>query len=156
MTMAEPTHADGTSPDHDARLRTTRLIAAALILGQVMFAAIIAFLDLELELDLTNPGLDLVFTGGAALGVLSIPVAWFIRRTVWSRARTFEGQRALASIQAGTVVYYALLEGAALLNLICWMLKGSPTPNIPIVALLLGAQIASFPRREHFAPRESY
>ena len=124
-----------------------RVIALALILGQVLFAGVIvimhqvgAFADGGGQLAATLSPLALVF------GFVMVPPALLLHHKAQQRiAELPEAQRAAARLSA-MIVSMAMLEGASLLNLVTWLMTRSPMPNVAVVGLLIAVQIYLIPR----------
>ena len=143
-------HSPDRGLDPAERLRAARLIAAALILGQLIFVGIIAWIGPRLA---TGPMPPLTW-GAAILGAVAVPASLAVRAVRMSRAHAQEGWQRLAGVMTATIAGYALLEGAGLLNLTAWLVTGSPIPNAAVAGLLIGVQILLFPQPAHFDPRK--
>ena len=125
-----------------------RVIALALLMGQVVFAGVILFLQQSGTFGGTLAGplastLSLIALG---LGFAMVPVALTLHGAVNRRAEALPEERQPQARLTALIVALALLEGAALFNLVVWLLTGVPMPNVAMVGLLVAVQLYLFPR----------
>jgi len=125
-----------------------RVIALALLMGQVLFAGVIVFLH---QSGSFRDGVDgqvgePLRVVALALGFGVVPVALVLHHKAQQRIDTLpEDQKAAARLSA-MVVSLALLEAGALFNLVVWLLTAVAMPNVAVVGLLVAVQLYLFPR----------
>ncbi len=137
------------NPDPAAVLRGNQILCAALIAGQVLFAAIIPVVHSsgawQPMLEAENLGLFRML--GIGVGLVSIPVAVVLRRLIWARGRSLSDQDMLQAYLSGNLLFFALLEGAGLLNLTFWLITAAPVPYVVVAGVMILFALANFPRR---------
>lgn len=135
--------------DPAAALRSNQILCAALITGQVLFAAIIPVVHSSgaWRPMLEAQAQDLFWILGIAAGLVSVPVAVVLRRVIWARGRSLSDQAMLQAYLSGNLVFFALLEGAGLLNLVFWLISAVPVPYVVVAGVLVVIALANFPRR---------
>ena len=127
-------------------LTQAQLIAAALLGSCVIFGGVVMFV-LNSSADGVGGGdLEIMITLAAVLGATSIPLAFFVRRQVWSRRSAVEGDARDNLFRIGAIVFVAILEGAILLNLVAWLLTGEANPPAIMAGILLFIGVLNFPR----------
>ena len=135
--------------DPAAALRGNQIICIALILGQVMFGLVIAFVHSWGEWNAApDPELaGIIRIVGVAFGMVSVPAAVFLRRTVWRKGRDLFDDTVLQSYFAGNLAFFAILEGAGLLNLTFWLITAEPIPYVVVTAVLIVFGLVNLPRQ---------
>lgn len=150
--------------------QTTRLIqiiAAAMILGVVLFAGVAVFLSYG-----KSPG-DLILASAAALaGVFSLTARSFVPRMFarqpfevdgqkmrpvpmekWPALNDEEKQRRLGMTYfLGKIIDLAICEGAAMLNVVAYLIAAHWW-SLAMAGLLLAAMAVSFPTRGRIEDR---
>jgi hypothetical protein len=143
---------DPPSIDETRALLTIRVIWAALILGQVVFAAVIAVInsgdqpvgdDAELG--------QVLFYASAGLLALAVPTAYFIRGQIY-KANWRGNAITPAGYISGNLLFLAMLEGASLLSLVAVLLGGAFWPNALPAALAVVVQLVNFPDGKPMRP----
>jgi hypothetical protein len=124
-------------------LLTMRIMWAALLIGPILFMAVIIFMILPNAKRPIHPQPILNWVS-FALPAMMIPVAFVIRRLIFSRARTEAGIPP-AAYSTGNIVLWASCEGCAFLALVVAMLNASLWPTIIVVAIALSLQAITFP-----------
>lgn len=129
-------------------LLQARIVVAALIAGQLFFAAVIAYLHHSgsFSSDATFP--ELVLQIVAVVGVLLYPIALLLRRKTWGTTMMRSTAESKGAYLRGYIVFHAILEGGSLLNLVFWLVTGVLIPNVVAAAILVGLQILNFPRAD--------
>ena len=130
-------------------LRQTQLIHAALLGGCVLFGIVILIATNNSEAGLDGGGLEILNTVGAVVGATSIPMAFFLRRQIWSRRSTLEGEARDNAFRIGVIVFMGILEGAILLNLVVWLVNGNANSPAIQAGILLFIGVLGFPRQGH-------
>ena len=135
--------------DPAAALRGNQIICIALVLGQVMFGLVIAFLHSWGEWNAApDPELAGIFRiVGVAVGVMSVPAAVFLRRTIWRKGVNLSDAAVLQSYLAGNLAFFAILEGAGLLNLTLWLITAESIPYVAVTAVLIVIGLLNLPRQ---------
>ena len=129
-------------------LLTARIIWAALLLGELGFLLVILLVVWR-----QRPGAAplrigdnalLLFYGACAMLCVCAVAGFFVRAMIFQQARDEDGIRAGAYL-SGTIVFLAMLEGAAFFGLVNLMLSRTAWPHIlpPAIAMLI--QLLSFP-----------
>lgn len=117
------------------QVRVMQIIAFAMAMGILTFALVL-LLVIRPEANAGDPLLAYV---GLLFGGICIPVAWIVPELV---ARSMPSTA--ESFQVKLIIGMALLEGAAFLNLIMYMITGSNL-SIAMAGLLLFLLLARFP-----------
>lgn len=137
-----------------------RIISAALISGVVVFLVVVLFV---IKSDPVQ-GTPLITYLGLGVGALALVSAFILPGLVGSGVKQalIEGKRVdlpaqfkvadevgfvgnlLFLYQTRLIISYAILEGAAFLNLVAFMLEWQQV-SLVMVGLLLGAMLAKFP-----------
>lgn len=130
--------------DRARSLQGARVLSLAILAGPALIAAVTPIVQGQMAGAAEIPMLDTV---AAIASVAVIPLAFFVRRTVWSGAAGSEEPRRMAAFVQGTVLFMALLEGAMLLDLIVWWITGEPVPAAVVAALLWAIALVNFPRQ---------
>lgn len=126
-----------------AALLTMRIMWAALLLGPMLFMAVIILVILPNAKRPIHPQPILNWVS-FALPVMMIPAAFIIRRLIFSRSRTDAGIPP-AAYSTGNIVLWASCEGCAFFGLVAAMLNASLWPTIIVVAIALSLQALTFP-----------
>ena len=129
-----------------------RLTCVALLIGPVMFAAVIAFMHYGTGAE-PDGASELRFLGivaGASIAVLA-PIAFVIRSQIWQRVSGAGGEAAQRTTYAsGVLVFMSLLEMCVLLNLVAWLVTAEFIPAVPVAVVALALSAASLPSDEQF------
>ncbi|MEZ5965273.1 MAG: hypothetical protein R3F56_15680 [Planctomycetota bacterium] len=142
---------------HEPTIAQIRLIVFALAAGLVIFGGVLLVLA-------QNEALPMAETSGGAMETLgwvavlvaatSVVLAFVVRGAVWRGAvggrRDGEAPSPRARYAQGALVFAALLEGGALLNLVAVMLVPSPWVNVGAAGVLLALMLATLPSEEQF------
>ena len=123
-----------------------RIIWAALILGQVAFAAVIAFAPLEIRSQSAEFQRTLQIVAIAMLVVL-VPLGMLIRLLIFRSGRdSTTGAVSLGAYMTGTLLFLAMCEGVGFMGLTGLMMSaGKSKPHLIVAATVLLIQLASFP-----------
>ncbi|MHC4512091.1 MAG: hypothetical protein ACYTGW_00195 [Planctomycetota bacterium] len=138
------------SDDPAAVLRGNQILCAALIAGQVLFAAIIPVVHSLGEWRVTTLDAEvqsLFLIVGVVAGVVSVPVAVVLRRMIWAKGRSLSDREMLQAYLSGNLAFFAVLEGAGLLNLVFWLITATLVPYLVVTAVLIAIALPNFPRR---------
>lgn len=131
-------------------LRTARFIWGGILMGQLTFIAVVAFI----VSGGAGQGDGLPFPAfgvAAAAGAGAIVLAHFVRMQVFKRH--WEGDRITPQgYVTGTMIHLAILEGASMLALVFAMLEGQLFPLLLPVFALLAVQVMSFPTGRPMQP----
>ena len=127
-------------------MRSARLVATALLAGQVLFAVVVAVL----QVDLGTTNLESLPYIAAGLALVSIPMAWAVRRALIQRSFALGKRQRLAKTLQAMIAAFAILEGAAVFSIVAWLITRNVAIAAPTVAVLIATQIVLFPRRNHF------
>ena len=130
------------SPNPPPSLIALRIIWFALIMGQVVFAAVVLTM-------LAHPGqkpLPPVFLYvDVVMLATMIPIAFVVRAILYRNGRTSSGTVAPAAYATGNIIFWAMCEGSAFFSLVCTMLNGGPGTPLLLAGIALAVQIANFP-----------
>jgi hypothetical protein len=144
-------------PKFDSSVRTMQIMAAALMMGVLVFLLVVLVITQGEVLGRKNPALISVIAAG--FGFLMI-VNHFVIPGIISRGQLRQvatpgslrqddektNEKVLAIFQIQLIIGLAMLEGAAFFNLIALMIDRSVL-NLGIFILLMGLMLAKFPTR---------
>lgn len=133
--------------ERDQAYRISAIIAAAMIAGQIIFAAVSWYLHNMggQEPTETIPILVPIWGAMAFGGVMA---AFFTRNRLASVDPHAEVN--VAAVQTSVIVMWALLEGPGLLGIVLYFLNGNPNVLYAALGYVLASAIFFFPRREWF------
>src|SRR5687768_16333125 len=96
-----------------------RVIWGALILGQIVVLGIAMFLSKSEGRAAMDAGeARTLFIASIAMLVSAVPVGFFVRRMIHSKAERPDGKIPLRAYMAGNIVLWALCEGAAMFGIV--------------------------------------
>lgn len=130
-------------------------IAHFALMGGVMLFTVLTYVlvtpDETSAVATTEP--DLTLTWVAALVIATaIPLAFVIRARLFARCSEIErADRAFQQFAAGSLVFTACLESAAIVALVVTFVQGTFTPTGWLVALPLAAMALGIPSEDQFA-----
>ncbi len=138
----------------EPRIRTIQIVCGSLIMG-LMTMAVIFVVAMGPEF---IPKLGILQMVGIGMAVPVILMSFIlptgIRRNSLRQSLSDEQKndpfqdevitQALASVQTSSIIRFALLEGAAIMNLIFWFVEKS-LYNLVVVGIALGLMVAFFP-----------
>jgi hypothetical protein len=128
-------------------LRTLRIIWAALLLGQVVFLAIVMWL-IRQPADRATITPDLrrtLFIIAAVWLVMAVPIGYFIRWKIYDKGRGVDGSVTPGRYATGNIILFALCEGVSLFAIVGILLSRELTPFIYITLLAIAVQAVNFP-----------
>jgi hypothetical protein len=128
-------------------LMTLWIIWAALLLGQLVFLGVVAWLIRQPggRAPVTPDVRRLLFILCAAWLVMAVPVGYFIRWKMYEKARRPDGAVAAGGYASGNIILLALCEGASLFAIVGILLTRELTPFIYITVLAVAVQAINFP-----------
>ena len=128
-------------------LVTLRIIWAALLLGQLIFLAIVVWLIRQPgERPPVSPDLRrTLFILCAAWLVMAVPVGYFIRWKMYEKARRPDGAVAAGGYVTGNIILLALCEGVSLFAIVGILLTRELTPFIYITVIAVAVQAVNVP-----------
>jgi hypothetical protein len=123
----------------------TRIIWAALLAGQVLFAVVAATLVGQGQDRQADPKLESLLSY-VALGFLACGalIGYLVRAKIFAAGRSNDGISPRAYV-SGTVILLAMLEGPSLLGIVAGMLGGSLWPAALAPLASIAIQIVNFP-----------
>jgi hypothetical protein len=123
-----------------------RFIWAALILGQLLFAGVIAFAPVEIRSQGAEFQRTLQIVAISMLVVL-VPAGMLIRLLIFRGGRDpLTGAVSLQAYMTGTIIFLAMCEGVGFMGLTGWMLSAAKSkPHLIVAVTVLLIQLASFP-----------
>ncbi len=130
-------------------LRYARWACFALLAFQLVFAIAIVVLYQVYDWTPTISGTAAkpLLWIGIGFGILSVPMAAVVRKVIWTRAGGDQQATLMAFVQ-GAVMFVALLESGATINLVFWLITGDVLPYAAIAgALFVIAAVSGIPRR---------
>jgi hypothetical protein len=141
----------------DQQYRATAIIAAAMIMGQLIFAGVSWFLHGTDEP--TQPLLGPLVYAWIAVAITAVPLALLIRQKLVGLGDSAEGLQAIrdgkttmANAQTWVIVMFALLEGAGLLGLLNYFVNPYPQLLVAVLVYIIACAIIFFPRRDWLEP----
>src|SRR3982751_2265539 len=122
--MTEPQNPSRGNPsDPQATLMTLRIIWAALLMGQIIFFLVIAFvLWPKGRRTVDERVLRMLFYIGCVMLLTMIPVGFVLRSTMFRKGQDERGNVRPAAYTTGNIVLWALCEGASFFGLVGAML----------------------------------
>ena len=141
------------SIDQPARVRVLQIISFALMQGVLLFGGVVIWLTLEDKPD-SMPFLVWVGLAFAVMAVVMrtilgnfLPTGFRrgIDRTVWDElSSTKQDEQLIGHMQTKQIIELALLEGAAFMNLMFYMME-KQTISLIVAGVLLGLMAVAFP-----------
>ena len=141
------------SIDQPQRVRVLQIVSLALMQGILIVGAIVIWMNLENE-PADKPVMVWIGLVIAAMAVVVRTIVGnFLRtgsrnaidRTVWDELSSQkQDEQLIGSMQAGQIIELAILEGAAFLNLVFYLLE-KQTISLFVVGGLLGLMAVAFP-----------
>jgi hypothetical protein len=122
-------------------LITVRIIWAALLLGQIVFLAVILTIR-QKSADRPRPEPMLGYVA-IAMALAAVPMAFVLRKASYGRADE-QGHIPVSKFVTGNILFLAMLEGASFFGLVVFFL-GDPI-GIVASAGLMAVQLVNFPR----------
>jgi hypothetical protein len=146
-----------------AVLRTAKIIWSALVAGVLVFGGVVAFLTIRPRSVPPHVGDDLsmyLFYVSLGFSILAVPMAIFARGQIFKAGWAGDIVRPMAYFQ-GSIVAWAMCDGAALAGLVVCLVSQSMWPYAISTAIGLGGLLllwpngrAMFPRRDPYAVGE--
>ncbi len=134
------------APNPAASLMMLRVVWATLLMGEVVFAVIAAFITFGAgSARAPNPRLGniLLFIGGVML-VVELPIGYIIRGQIYKRH--WQGNAiAPAGYFTGNLILLAMCEGIVFLGLVGWIVSRVFWPTILPALVALAIQLVNFP-----------
>ena len=114
-------------------LRTTRIIACAIVGGSIAFWTIVYFVS-------HDGGPEIMVTMAVLVGLVAPVAGYRIYRRIWERRPAGE-QEASAAFLRANIIAFAIAEGASLFGAVGYLLTGNPLTCIGLITqvLLAGA-----------------
>ena len=137
---------DNTAPRRSA-IMTTRIIWAALLMGQVVFLAVVLTLRQnaeESDAAKTSPISHMLFYTGVFMLIVAVPAAYFLRSTIYRRGGSDRNVTPQAYI-TGNILFLAICEGVSFVGLIGILLSGTMWPHLAISMVAIAVQSLNFP-----------
>jgi len=121
-------------------LQQVRLVALALIAGPTLFLVVVGIMRAVDAEVVTGEPIPLLTWIAAAMPLVTAPPAYIVRNQKW---RTIDGPddpKRLEIYAGGVILFFALLEGSALFNVVAWLVNGDiVSPFAAGVAIILMA-----------------
>ena len=134
------------------RLTVLRIIWFALLMGQVVFAAVVLFI-LPPQRQQNPDMLRLMFWILLAMLLVMVPVGLIVRRIIYRGGMDESGAVSPQAYATGTIVFLAMCEGVGFFGLVCTMLNGGPGPHLVVALTAMAIQLVSFPTGAPMRPR---
>lgn len=143
----------GTHNAQPTNVGQIRIIAFALIGGVALFSIVAGVLVTTSEggpdAAFGNMALPLLIWVGVAMAAAMIMLAFALRSARHRVMKDDESKRTLANYAAATLLFMAPIEGAALFNVIAWLLNGGIVSPI-VVGVLVAIMVAFLPSETEF------
>lgn len=124
-----------------------RVIALAMLAAPILFGGVVVYLRASAtfggEVDI--PYFDV---GAAGFGVLISVVAFAVRGMIFGGGAGQAPALKAMKYASGVLTFFALLEGAMLLNLVVALLVATPWVNVGVIALAFALAATSLPSEE--------
>ena len=128
------------------QLITLRIIWAALLMGQVAFFLVIAFLLWPKGRPLMEQRmLRVVFFCQVVMLLTLVPVTFVIRNQIFQRNRDERGNVRPAAYGTCNIIFWAGCEGVSMFGLAGALLANGPWPHLIVSIIAVIAQILAFP-----------
>lgn len=138
----------------DRALMTTRLIWAAMLMGQVIFLFVIVFLWSSSASFQPSPDTAWVlFLVTVAVLVSAVPVGYVCRQQIYKRNWVGDVITPQGYL-TGNVVLLALCEGVSMLGLVATLLNGSLWPTLAPSVIAMAVQVINFPNGRAMNPAQ--
>ena len=123
-----------------------RVIWAALIMGQLLFAGVIGFAPLEIHAQSAELQKTLQIVAISMLVVL-VPLGMLMRLLIFRGGTDpATGAVSMGAYTTGTIVFLAMCEGVGFMGLLGLMLSSAKSkPHLMVALTVLLIQLASFP-----------
>lgn len=124
-----------------------RVIALAMLAAPVLLGGVVVYLRASARFggEFDVPYFDL---GAAGFGVLIGVVAFAVRRIIFGGGAVQDPALKVVKYASGILTFFALLEGAMLLNLVVALLVPTPWVNVGVIALVFALAATSLPSEE--------
>ena len=145
--MTDPQNPNrGMPSDSQATLMTLRIIWAALLIGQIVFFLVIAFvLWPHGRRTMDERTLKLLFYVGGVMLLTMIPIGFVLRSTMFRKGLDERGNVRPAAYTTGNIVLWAMCEGASFFGLVGAMLNNGPWPHLIVTIIAVAVQVVTFP-----------
>jgi hypothetical protein len=142
------------SPQTVGRLTSLRIIWGAMLMGQLMFLGVIfaVFHPAWTAPPASgNQPPDMLFYCSVGLLVMCVIGAFAIRAVVFNANRDEQGLIKPQGYVTGTIIYMAMLEGAAFFGLVNVILHKALWPHILVAGIAIALQLIAFPTGNNVA-----
>jgi len=140
---SSPQTPQGTPQGH---LVTIRIIWAALLMGQLLFFLVIAFVLWPQGRKSGDPQfLRLLFFAECAMLLTAVPIGFVLRSQTFHKGRDESGNVRPAAYVTGNIILWATCEGASFFGLVGALLNNGPWPHLIITIIAVTVQLMTFP-----------
>jgi hypothetical protein len=134
------------APSPRSQLLVLRIIWAALLIGELAFTAIVAFVLIPGRSATSIKPQPILTTVSFVMAAAVIPVTFIVRRATLKRAGGApSAAAAMATYTTGNIIFWAGCEGVAFFGAVVAMLNASLWPTIVNVAIAALCQLVTFP-----------
>jgi hypothetical protein len=126
------------------RVMTLRIIWFALLMGQIVFAAVVLFI-LPPQRRQSPDMLRLMFWIVLAMLLILVPLGLIVRKIIYRGGMDQSGAVSPQAYATGMIVFLAMCEGVGFFGLVCTMLNGGPGPHLVVAVTAMAIQLVSFP-----------
>src|SRR5207237_600418 len=135
-------HAADSAPQRNPLL-VIRIIWLAMMMGELIFLAVILLVILPHRGEAAQPNAILVYANVILL-LTSVPITFIIRRSIFARSGVNGGIPA-GPYLTGNIIFWAGCEGVCFFALVIAIITGALWPTILIAAIALSLQAITFP-----------
>ncbi len=129
-----------------------KVIAGALLGGEAMFLAIVAFLHYRTEeFSFGVEDTEVIGLVALAIGFGTLLGGVLVRKLLRVRFEASEGTQRDKAYVASVLVPFAIWEGGCLFNVVAWMLDEAAYGNLACAGMLIIAGLLFFPKHVDYA-----
>jgi F0F1-type ATP synthase membrane subunit c/vacuolar-type H+-ATPase subunit K len=136
-----------TEIDPRKAIMAQRIIWAALILGQLAFAVVVALL---LQRPGKPPPPEPILSILCFVFLIEIPIGLIARQVIFARGRRSNGRLTPGVYGTGNIIFWAMCEGASFFALVVVLINHSFWPTIVVPAIALCFQAVTIPMGSAF------
>ena len=120
-----------------------RIIWGALLMGQIMFLAVV--LTIGPKQEKPDPSMSNVLLYAAvAMLATTVPIAFVVRSIIYRKGQTDAGVEA-GAYATGNIIFWAMCEGCGFFGLVGGLLNQGRGPHLFVAAVAIALIVVNFP-----------
>ena len=131
-------------------LKNMRIMWFAMLMGQVLFAAVVIGLSLTSEPE-SFESVKIIYMVAVVWGLMSVPISAFIRMQIYKK-NWVENCVTPKGYASGMILSMAMIEGAALVSLVPILLHRTLGPTFALPVALIAVFAMNFPNGKAMEP----